>query len=133
VGAFRVQALAEGPEGNDISVEIADSTTEGAAEDAFKVVVKKGSKVEETFDNVTSKKGRQNVVTVVNAQSKLVRLEDLGVTAEKVSRGTVALAGGGRPRPPTWLPTTTSGTPPTGPASVAWRPSTRSPWSACPT
>jgi hypothetical protein len=99
VGAFRVQALAEGAEGNDISVEIADTTTEGAPEDAFKLVVKKGSKVEETFDNVTSKKGRQNVVSVVNAQSKLVRLEDLGVTAEKVSRGTVALAGGGAPAP----------------------------------
>jgi phage tail sheath protein FI len=99
VDAFRVQALAEGPDGNDISVEVADSTTEGAAEDAFKVVVKKGGKVEETFDNVTSKKGRQNVVTVVNAQSKLVRLEDLGVTAEKVSRGTVALGGGGAPAP----------------------------------
>ena len=53
---------------------------EGAPEDAFKLVVKKGSKVEETFDNVSAKKGKQNVVSVVNAQSKLVRLEDLGVT-----------------------------------------------------
>ncbi|HET7523611.1 MAG TPA: hypothetical protein VFJ79_05640, partial [Acidimicrobiales bacterium] len=86
VGAFRVQALSEGAEGNDISVEIADSAAEGAPEDAFKLIVKKGDKVEETFDNVTTKKGRQNVVNVVNAQSKLVRLEDLGVSAEKVSR-----------------------------------------------
>ncbi|HWE57035.1 MAG TPA: phage tail sheath subtilisin-like domain-containing protein [Acidimicrobiales bacterium] len=99
VGAFRVQALAEGSDGNDISVEIADSTTEGAAEDAFKLIVKKGNKVEETHDNVTAKKGRTNVVTVVNANSKLVRLEDLGVTPDKVARGTVALAGGGAPAP----------------------------------
>ncbi|HET6915501.1 MAG TPA: phage tail sheath family protein [Acidimicrobiales bacterium] len=99
VGAFRVQALSEGAEGNDITVEIADSAAEGAPEDAFKLIVKKGDKVEETFDNVTTKKGRQNVVNVVNAQSKLVRLEDLGVSAEKVSRGTVALAGGGVPAP----------------------------------
>jgi phage tail sheath protein FI len=98
-GAFRVHALAEGTEGNDISVEVTDSSTEGAPEDAFKLVVKKGNKVEETFDNLTSKKGRQNVVTVVNAQSKLVRLEDLGVTADKVARGTVALSGGGAPAP----------------------------------
>ena len=42
VGAFRVQALAEGAEGNDISVEVADSGTEGAADDDFKLVVKKG-------------------------------------------------------------------------------------------
>jgi phage tail sheath protein FI len=99
VGAFRVQALTEGTDGNDISVEIADSSAEGATEDAFKVVVKKAGKSEETFDNVTTKRGRQNVVTVVNAQSKLVRLEDLGVAAEKVSRGTVALSGGGAPAP----------------------------------
>ena len=99
VGAFRVQALAEGAVGNDVSVEIADSGTEGATEDAFKVVVKKGGKVEETFDNVTTKKGRQNVATVVNAQSKLIRVEDLGVAAEKVSRGTVALSGGGASAP----------------------------------
>ena len=37
----------------------------------------------------------------MNAQSKLVRLEDLGVAAERVSRGTVALAGGGEPAPDT--------------------------------
>jgi phage tail sheath protein FI len=99
LGAFRVQALSEGAEGNDISVEIADSSTEGAAEDAFKLIVKKGSNVEETFDNVTTKRGRQNVVTVVNAQSKLIRLEDLGVSPERVTRGTVALSGGGVPAP----------------------------------
>jgi phage tail sheath protein FI len=99
VGAFRVQALAEGAEGNDISVEIADTAAEGAAEDAFKLIVKKGNKVEETFDNVTTKRGRQNVVTVVNAQSKLVRLEDLGVATERVARGAVTLAGGGAPAP----------------------------------
>ena len=32
LGAFRVQALAEGAEGNDITVEVADTGTEGAAE-----------------------------------------------------------------------------------------------------
>jgi phage tail sheath protein FI len=99
LGAFRVQALAEGAEGNDITVEVADAGTEGAAEDAFKLIVKKGNNVEETFDNVTTKRGRQNVVTVVNAQSKLIRLEDLGVSAEAVTRGAVALSGGGVPAP----------------------------------
>jgi phage tail sheath protein FI len=98
-GAFKMEALAEGSDGNDISVEITDSGAEGATEDSFKLVVKKGSKVEETFDNVTAKKGRQNVATVVNAQSKLIKIEDLGVNPEKVARGTVALAGGGAAAP----------------------------------
>jgi phage tail sheath protein FI len=104
VGAFRVQALAEGTEGNDISVEIADSGAEGASDESFKLVVKKGNKVEETFDNVTTKKGRQNVATVVNAQSKLIRLEDLGVAVEKVTRGTIGLSGGGAPAPTSLAP-----------------------------
>ena len=99
VGAFRVQALAEGAEGNDISVEITDSGTDGAGEDAFKLVVKRGNRVEETFDNLSTKRGRQNVVTVVNNQSKLIRIEELGIAAEQVARGTVALAGGGAPAP----------------------------------
>ena len=41
----------------------------------------------------------QNVVTVVNAQSKLVRLEELGVSPGRVTRGTVACPAGGCPRP----------------------------------
>ena len=104
VGAYRVQALAEGTAGNDISVEITDSGAEGATDENFKLVVKKGSKVEETFDNLTVKKGRQNVATVVNAQSKLIRLEDLGVAVEKVTRGTIGLSGGGVPAPTSLAP-----------------------------
>jgi phage tail sheath protein FI len=104
VGAFRVQALAEGAGGNDISVEVVDTGAEGAGEDTFKIVVKKGGKEVESFDNLTAKKGKQNAATVVNAQSKHIRIEDLGVAAEKVARGTVALAGGGSSAPATVAP-----------------------------
>jgi hypothetical protein len=95
VTAFRVSALAEGADGNDITVEVADSGTEGAAEDMFKLTISKSGKVEETFDNLTTKRGRQNVVTVLNTQSRLVRAEDLGVSAPTLARGTVGLSGGG--------------------------------------
>ena len=134
LGAFRVQALAEGAEGNDISVEVADSGAEGAAEDAFKVVVKKGGKVEETFDNVTTKKGRQNVVTVVNApvQADPPRGARRGRRARSPAAPSLSPAAGLPPRP-TWRPTTTSAIPPTAPGSAASRRSTRSPWSASPT
>ena len=109
---------------------------EGAAEDTFKLIVKKGSKVEETFDNVTTKRGKQNVVTVVNAQSQAhpARGDSATGRASRRSaraRSTWAAAGGRAHR--RWRPTTTSATPPTAPASAASRPSTRSPWSACPT
>jgi len=102
--AFAVKALLEGSEGNEITVEVADAGGEGAGEDTFKLIVKKGGKVEETFDNLTVKKGRQNAVSVVNAQSKLIRLEDLGVSAEKVSRGAITLSGGGLPAPTSLAP-----------------------------
>jgi len=101
--AFRVRALAEGSEGNDITVEIANSDTPDASEDAFKLVVSRRGKVEETFDNVTTKRGRQNVATVVNAQSRLVRIEDLGTATETVSRGSVTLSGGGASPAPSRL------------------------------
>jgi len=97
-GAYKVEAQAEGTEGNDITVEVVDSGDGEGSDESFNLVVKKG-KVEETFENLTVKKGRQNVATVVNAQSKLIRLEDLGLAPQKVSRGSVSLAGGGVPVP----------------------------------
>ncbi len=99
VGAYKVRAVEAGAAGNDISVEVAGAA-EGAPDDVFKLLVKRGSKVEETFENVTTKRGRQNVATIVNAQSKLIRLEETGTGAiEAVAKGTVALSGGGAPVP----------------------------------
>lgn len=99
VGAYRVRALEAGPGGNDITVEV-QPAADGASEDSFKLVVKRAAKVEETFENLTTKRGRQNVMTVVNAQSKLIRLEEATPAAvERVAPGAVSLAGGGVPQP----------------------------------
>lgn len=97
--AYRVQAIAAGAAGNGLSVEVADPG-EGAPEDAFKLLVKRGEEVVENFDAVTVKKGRQNVATQVNQHSKLIRLEELAAAKEgqldkRPATGTVALAGGG--------------------------------------
>jgi uncharacterized protein len=95
LGAYRVTALEPGASGNDISVEI-PAPTDGAAEDTFKIVVKKGGSVAEEFDNLTTKRTKQNAVTVVNAQSKLIRLEEIA-TAGSLTRpapGAVSLSGG---------------------------------------
>lgn len=91
--AYRVQALEAGEGGNQISVEVQDPS-EGSPDDTFKLVVKRNGKEEESFDALTTKRGRQNVATLVNAQSKLIRIEDLGLSPEKVSRGSVSLGGG---------------------------------------
>jgi phage tail sheath protein FI len=95
LGGYRVRALEDGPDGNDLSVEVADAGGESPP-DGFKLVVKRGGKVEESFDGVTAAKGRQNVATVVNAKSKLIRIEEVaaGGAIARPARGTVALAGG---------------------------------------
>src|SRR5688572_7862638 len=60
LAAYRILALEAGTAGNDITVEVADSS-EGSPEDTFKVMVKKGNRVVEEFDKVTAKRGRTNV------------------------------------------------------------------------
>jgi phage tail sheath protein FI len=95
--AFTVRAVAEGQAGNDITVEIADASE--AAEDTFKLIVRKAGKVEETFDNVTTRRGAASVVTVVRQQSKLITIEEVkgGALAVPNKGSQVALAGGDTP------------------------------------
>ncbi len=101
LGAYRVSALEPGPIGNDITVEVGEATGgDNAPEQAFKLLVRRGGKVQEEFDNVSPKRGKTNVVTVVNAQSKLIRLEETkAAPAEIPAKTSVALAGGGAPIP----------------------------------
>jgi hypothetical protein len=111
VGSYRVQALGDGDSGNDITVEIADAppASEGdggsgggsGSNEAFKLVVKRNGKVEEEYPGLTTKKGRQNAASVVNAQSKLIKIEELasGGSLAVPAKGSVKLAGGGVSQP----------------------------------
>jgi phage tail sheath protein FI len=92
---YRISALESGAAGNDLVVEVQDASEPG--DDTFKLVISRQGKVEETFDNVTTKRGKQNVLTVVKNQSKLIQLEEIaGATAmEPVAQARVSLAGGG--------------------------------------
>jgi hypothetical protein len=80
-----VTALESETGGDGLAIEIADPG-EGAAEDQFKVLIRRGGKVVEEYDKVTTKKGRQNIVTVVNTQSKLVQLEEATPGAPALER-----------------------------------------------
>lgn len=94
--AFRVAALESGPSGNDLTVEV-DASAD-APEGTFKLVVKQGGKPIETYDNVSTGKGKQNVATVVKAQSKTITIEEVGAVGAPAT-GSVALAGGGAAMP----------------------------------
>jgi phage tail sheath protein FI len=100
LGSYRISALESGPAGNEISVEVTPAP-EGSEGETFKLVVKKNG-TEETFEGLTTKRGKQNVVTIVNEQSKLIQLEEIGKAAapERVpAAGKIKLAGGESPAP----------------------------------
>ncbi|MEW1698353.1 MULTISPECIES: phage tail sheath subtilisin-like domain-containing protein [unclassified Streptomyces] len=74
LGTFRVAALAAGTEaGGRLTVEVQD--VEGDAE-RFKLVVKDGEKVVESFDASAKKSARNYVVTQVKQRSKTIVLEE---------------------------------------------------------
>ena len=102
VGAYRVIALEEGASGNDITVETHSPQGDDAPDDIFTLQVKRGNNVEETFEGLTTKKGKQNAATIVNAQSKLIQLEEignLGFAERRPAPGAMTLAGGAAPAP----------------------------------
>jgi uncharacterized protein len=91
--AFKVKAKEGGSAGNDLSVEVQDAGDGNA--DNFKVVVKQGGKEVESHDNLSAKKGKTNVATVVNAASKLIEIEEQGGALERPATGSSAKLSGG--------------------------------------
>jgi len=78
LGGYRVLALDARARSGDITVEVVQPGGESPTEDMFKVVVKQGGQVKEEFDRVSTAKGKQNVATMVNASSKLIKIEEAG-------------------------------------------------------
>ena len=60
----------------EVSVQITDPGGDSPSDDMFKLLVKRGGEVVEEFDSASFAKGKQNVVTMVNAASKLIKLEE---------------------------------------------------------
>ncbi|MFD5426753.1 phage tail sheath family protein [Streptomyces sp. NPDC127084] len=88
LGTFTVTAVAPG----SLSVEVADPEGEGAA-DRFRLIVKDGDEVAETFNVSAKKSGRNYVVTQVKERSKLIVLEEAAPAAQlaRPENQTVAL------------------------------------------
>lgn len=75
--------------GAELTVEVGDAAGEGASEDRFTLIVKQGGKSVEAHQ-VTTKRGKENLVTVVRDQSKLITVEEVAA-ATGLPKGTVAL------------------------------------------
>ena len=77
-----------------VTVEVTDAP-EGAPEETFRVVVSSGDR-QEVYEPVTTKRGRTNLVTTINQQSTLIRLEEAATglvdAARRPGNATVTLA-----------------------------------------
>jgi len=93
LAGYRITSLEPGPTGNQVSVEVSDASE--PSEDTFKLTVRAPGKPEEVFDNVSVKRGKDNVLTVVKERSKLIAIEEVGGSAVEraPARGRVSLAG----------------------------------------
>ncbi len=92
IGAYRVVAHDRAPKTKTISVEVTDAGGDNPPDDQFKLVIKVDGKDTETYDNVTTKRGDNNVVTRL-AESKLVTIEELasGSALAKPDKGSAEL------------------------------------------
>ncbi|MFE2409020.1 phage tail sheath family protein [Kitasatospora sp. NPDC059408] len=85
--------------GADVSVEIADAEGENVPEDRFRVLVRKGAEVVETYDVSTRRNTKGYVVTQLR-ESKLVAVaEQPGTAPSRPERRTHALAAAPAPAP----------------------------------
>ncbi|MFF2921494.1 phage tail sheath family protein [Streptomyces celluloflavus] len=82
LGTFKVAAIATGSANNGaLTVEVQDVEGESAA-DRFKLVVKDGEKVVESFDVSSKKTARNYVVTQVKQRSKTITVEEAATAAQ---------------------------------------------------
>lgn len=85
LGAFKVSAIAAGSaHGGALTVEVQDVEGEGSA-DRFKLVVRDGDKVVESFDVSAKKSSRNYVVAQVKQRSKAIAIEE-AVPAAQVTK-----------------------------------------------
>src|SRR3981081_546566 len=99
LAGYRVMALEGGQPGNDIQVEVAEASQ--PSDDTFKLIITRGKDREE-YDNVTTRKGKNNIPTAVQTASKHIHLHGIGTAGalEKVpAPGKVTLQGGGGTMP----------------------------------
>ena len=122
-----------GAAGNDISVETTEQTGEGTPDGHLHADGEEGRQgrgdIPQPDAEARQAKRRHRRQRPVEADPP--RGDRQGPRSTKVGRETVTWPAAPRPRPSALRHDDYVGDPPTAPASAAWRPSTRSPWSAC--
>ncbi len=94
LGGFTATSIAKGATANKlIGLLVEPAGGENPPDDEFKLVITVDGKASETYDRVTTKATDNNVATKVNAQSKLINLEETlsGSALSAVPKGEVEL------------------------------------------
>jgi hypothetical protein len=86
LGRMKIVAVDPASRPGEITVEVTDAGGDEPSEDMFKLLIKQAGQVVEEFDRATLSRGKQNVATMVNAASKLIRIEDAPAGASAVDR-----------------------------------------------
>ena len=93
IGRLKVTVVDPAVQPNEVSVQITDPGGDNPGTEAFKLVVKRNGQVVEEYDNAQLGKGKQSVVTMVNAASKLISLEETNTGAvERLPNSETSLA-----------------------------------------
>src|SRR4051794_393450 len=84
IEAFNAVALSTGD--GEVTVEVAEEPSAGEATDKTYTIKVSGGGANEEFTGLTAKKGRNNLATKVNAQSKLIKIEETGASLPEAQR-----------------------------------------------
>jgi uncharacterized protein len=104
LAGYRITSKSTAANPRPVTVSIEDPGGENPPEDQFKIVISAEGRQPETWDNVTTKHGANNVATKVGAESKIVTIEEIatGGALTKPDKGTTQLvAPEPEPEPPT--------------------------------
>ena len=93
IGRLKVTVTDPAVQPGEVSIQIADPGGDNPGAEMFKLLVKRNGQVVEEYDNAQLGKGKQSVVTMVNAASKLINLEETsGGAVERLPNSETALA-----------------------------------------
>ncbi len=95
IGGYTATSIAKGATASkNIRVSVEQAGGESPPDDEFKLVVLVDGKSTETYDNVTTRPGDNNVATKVNAASKIINLEETnpGSALTPIAKGQVDMA-----------------------------------------
>lgn len=91
LGSYRISMRDPALAGAEIAVEVEEAGGEAPTDEMFKIVVKQNGQQVEEWDRAQVQRGRHNIATLVNANSKIIRIEEISSPTERPAIGASAV------------------------------------------